>query len=96
VRFPALDSRRDLLSVRVTGPDLRFHLSGRRDLNPRPLNPQDVGVGVFAGQLSNDGGVLGGPACELAGRMYDVWSPGGPQKPSWFQPADPLLANPHT
>jgi len=60
-----------------------------------PLDPQDVGLGVCSGQLSNDGEVLGDPTCGLSGRMHDVWCPRGPQEPGCFQSADPLLASPH-
>jgi len=38
-------------------------LSGRRDLNPRPLDPQDVGSGVPAGQSESEGGAVGAPMC---------------------------------
>jgi len=58
-----------------------------------PLDPQDVGLGICAGQLGNGGGVLGDPTCGLSGRMHGVWSPGGPQESDRFQPAGPLLAN---
>ena len=68
-------------------------LSGRRDLNPRPLDPQDVGLGICAGQPGNGGGVLGDPTCGLSGRMHGVWSPGRPQGSDRFRPAGPPLAN---
>ena len=49
--------------------------SGRRDLNPRPLDPQDGGVGVFAAQRGS--GVKRDFACTC------TWdrSPGGHRKP---------------
>lgn len=38
------------------------------------LDPQDVGLGVFAGRSGQDGEWLGELACGLSGRRQDVWS----------------------
>jgi hypothetical protein len=54
--------------------------SGRRDLNPRPLDPQDGGLAVLAGQPGPAGGAVGEPTCSLSTRMHVVWSPAGPQE----------------
>ena len=53
--------------------------SGRRDLNPRPLDPQDGGVGVFAAQHGRTGIARRSVTCGLSGRACNVWSPNGPQ-----------------
>jgi hypothetical protein len=53
----------------------RFALSGRRDLNSRPLDPQDVGVGVSARHARSG---LFGPPRIRAGRPSSC-RPGGPQ-----------------
>ncbi len=54
--------------------------SGRRDLNPRPLDPQDGGVGIFAAQPGRGGIARCSITCGLSGRARSVWSPNGPQR----------------
>jgi hypothetical protein len=53
--------------------------SGRQDSNLRPLDPQDVGVGVFAGQRGRWRRVCEQSTCGLFTSVQDVWSPNGPQ-----------------
>ena len=53
--------------------------SGRSDLNRRPLDPQDRGVGVFAAQRRSACRTRRAVTCGLFGRTYTVWSPSGPQ-----------------
>lgn len=43
-----------------------------------PLDPQDVGLGVWPGQPRLARWALGVVTCGLCGRVQDVWSPGGP------------------
>jgi hypothetical protein len=52
---------------------------GYPDWNRRPLDPQDCGLAVIAGQSSDSGEAVGVPTCGLSGRMHYVWSPSGPQ-----------------
>jgi hypothetical protein len=44
-----------------------------------PLDPQDVGLDVSAGQPSHSGRAIGVPTCRLSLWTHSVWSPGGPQ-----------------
>ena len=53
--------------------------AGRWDLNPRPLDPQDGGVGVFAAQPGYAGIAGCSITCGLSGRVRVVWSPNGSQ-----------------
>jgi hypothetical protein len=57
------------------------YLSGRRDLNPRPLDPQNGGVGLLAGHRHSDCRTRRGATCGLFGCAHGVWSPDGPQGP---------------
>jgi hypothetical protein len=54
--------------------------SGRPDLNRRPLDPQNGGVGVFAAQRRSACRIRRVATCGLFGRMDAVWSPSGPQR----------------
>jgi hypothetical protein len=53
--------------------------SGRPDLNRRPLDPQDIAVGVLPGQCRRRGDTPGSPTCALSARMQSVWSQSGPK-----------------
>ena len=55
-------------------------LSGRPDLNRRPLDPRNGGVGVFAAQMRSACEGRRVATCGLFGGMDTVWSPGGPQR----------------
>jgi len=44
-----------------------------------PLDPQDVGLGVFTGQDGFQGDEPGVVTCELFGRVHTVWSQTGPK-----------------
>jgi hypothetical protein len=45
-----------------------------------PLDPQDVGLGVSAGQPSPGGGADCPSTCRLSDRVHAVWFPSGPQR----------------
>jgi hypothetical protein len=66
------------LSHPVTAPSCPARLRSCR-VQPRPLDPQDYGLGVSADQSGQSGGVVGAPTCSLSVRMHAVWSPDGPQ-----------------
>jgi hypothetical protein len=53
--------------------------SAATDAAAGPLDPQDVGLGIFAGQSAYDGGAVSVPTCGLSRWMHSVWSAGGPQ-----------------
>ena len=53
--------------------------SGRRDLNPRPLNPQNGGVGVFPGQEGFRGRLESSATWSLFTLVHGVWSQIGPK-----------------
>ena len=55
-------------------------VSGRSDLNRRPLGPLDMGLAVLTGQWGSDGPVLGAPTCWLSGQVHSVWSQSGPKR----------------
>ena len=55
--------------------------SGWRDSNPRPLDPQDVGVGIIAGQRPLDPHDGRSSAVGPFTTARTVWSPRGPQSP---------------
>jgi hypothetical protein len=54
--------------------------SGRPDLNRRPLDPQNGGVGVLAAQSRPACRTRRAATCGLFSRMCAVWSPRGPQE----------------
>jgi hypothetical protein len=56
-------------------------VSGRRDLNPRPLDPQDVAVGVLAGQSWSEMDAGCSIECLSFGGVHGVWSLSGPHEP---------------
>jgi hypothetical protein len=64
---------------------------GYPDWNRRPLDPQDCGLGVLAGQSGSGGGAVGVPRCRLSGWVHGVWSPSGPQGSRDRTAADPSL-----
>src|SRR5262249_23506414 len=53
--------------------------SGRPDLNRRPLDPQNGGVGVFAARRHSACCTRRVATCGLFRQMHGVWSPDGPQ-----------------
>jgi len=54
-------------------------VAGVSDGGP-PLDPQDDGLAVIAGQSGDGGRAVGVPTCWLSGRMHARWSPGGLQE----------------
>ena len=54
-------------------------LSGRPDLNRRPLDPQDMALAVLPGQRAFRSQAPGVVTCGLSGRAQDVWSQSGPK-----------------
>ncbi len=56
------------------------YLSGRQDSNLRPLDPQDVGVGISTGQTGCRRRSGERSTCGLFVAVQDVWSPSGPQQ----------------
>ena len=61
-----------------------LYQSGRPDLNRRPLDPQDMAVGIQPGQCRLREDALGAATCGLSGWMHSVWSQSGP-KLGWRQ-----------
>ena len=59
----------------------------------RALDPQDVGVGVFAAQASYAGAARGLTTWDLSACVRGVWSPSGPQiwAPGWRLAVAPTL-----
>jgi hypothetical protein len=53
--------------------------SGRQDSDLRPLDPQDVGVGVCPGHWWCRCRVHDRLTCGSSARVQGVWSPSGPQ-----------------
>jgi hypothetical protein len=48
-------------------------------LNRRPLDPQEVGLGVFTGKDGSKGDAPGVMTCGLFSRVHTVWSQTGPK-----------------
>jgi hypothetical protein len=65
--------------------------SGRQDLNLRPLDPQDVGVGIFTSQTGCKDRVPKGPTCVLFASAQDVWSQMVPRTKLRLLPCLPLV-----
>jgi hypothetical protein len=51
--------------------------------SPEPLDPQDMGSDVLAGQSRCKGDAQGAATCRLSGCMHSVWSQNGPKLWPW-------------
>jgi len=59
-------------------------VAGVSDGGP-PLDPQDYGLAVIAGQSGDGGRAVGVPTCWLSGRMHARWSPGSLQEADYLK-----------
>jgi hypothetical protein len=67
------DARPTIFALATQRTEMRKHQSGRQDLNLRPLDPQDMALGVSPGKRGLVSDALGVATCGLFGRAHSLF-----------------------